>query len=138
MGITQQEVQRSAAVQLKPTIGAADVPVGSIVALRNQALEDAQLGTRWKLRAGKGRPRQGKGISCPKLVEALVGSKNEVEFGSADVARLDLPQSLRSDSWIEVPNGLRPAFYMHDVLKPGEGTEFLIGDVEVGSRGSTA
>ena len=128
-GITQQEVQRSATAQLKPTISAADVPVGSIVALRNLALESVQLGTRWKLHVGKGRPRQGKGISCPKLVDALLGSLDEVEFSSADVARLDLPQSLRSDSWIEVPNGVRPAFYMHNILRPGEGTEFLIGDV---------
>ena len=126
-GITQQDVQRSAVAKLKPSISAADVPVGSIVALKNQALKDAQLGTRWKLHVGSGRPRTGKAITCPKLVEALHRGKSE--FSSAEAAHLGLPQSLRSDSWIEVANGSRPAFYLHDVLKPGEGTEFLIGDV---------
>ena len=126
-GITQQDVQRSAVAKLKPSISAADVPVGSIVALKNQALKDAQLGTRWKLHVGSGRPRTGKAITCPKLVEALHRGKSE--FSSAEAAHLGLPQSLRSDSWIEVANGSRPAFYLHDVLKPGEGTEFLVGDV---------
>jgi hypothetical protein len=113
--------------KLKPTISAADVPVGSIVALKNQALEDAQLGTRWKLHVGSGRPRQGSAITCPKLVEALHMGKSE--FSSAEAAQLGLPSALRADSWIEVANGSKPAFYLHDVLRPGEGTEFLIGDV---------
>ena len=119
--LSKDEVQRSADALLHNSLYAADVPIGSTVALENDALNNALLGSRWKQYEGKGQPRLGKQIVCPLLAVAL---QTKREFTSAELAGFALP-ALKADSWIEVSS----AYFIHDVLPPGEGTEFLLGDV---------